>query len=186
MADIGRMKTYSKAEYYAGQHRRMYVYGSAALQPETVPKQIEKPKKQIEKPKKQSAKARRQVRKNRKRAQSITPVYAVFLTGAAIFAVCISVMFLQLQAEVVSRSENITALQEKLSNLTEENDTAYRSAEDAVNLEEVRDKAINEFGMVYAAQGSVVEYTGPESDSVTQYSDIPKDGVLAKSKDVSE
>ena len=45
MADIGRMKTYNKAEYYAGQHRRMYVYGSAALQPETVPKQIEKPKK---------------------------------------------------------------------------------------------------------------------------------------------
>ena len=111
MADIGRMKTYSKAEYYAGQHRRMYVYGSAALQPETVPKQIEKPKKQ-------SAKASRQVRKNRKRAQSISPVYAVFLTGAAIFAVCISVMFLQLQAEVVSRSENITALQEELSNLT--------------------------------------------------------------------
>lgn len=182
MADIGRMKTYSKAEYYAGQHRRMYVYGSAALQPETVPKQIEKPKK----PKKQNAKASRQVSKNRKRAQSISPVYAVFLTGAAIFAVCISVMFLQLQAEVVSRSENITALQEELSNLTEENDTAYRSAEDAVNLEEVRDKAINEFGMVYAAQGSVVEYTGPESDSVTQYSDIPKDGVLAKSKDVSE
>ena len=81
MADIGRMKTYNKAEYYAGQHRRMYVYGSAALQPEAVPKQIQKPKKQ-------SVKASRQVRKNRKRAQSISPVYAVFLTGAAIFAVC--------------------------------------------------------------------------------------------------
>ena len=40
MADIGRMKTYSKAEYYAGQHRRMYVYGSAALQPETVQKLV--------------------------------------------------------------------------------------------------------------------------------------------------
>ena len=74
MADIGRMKTYNKAEYYAGQHRRMYVYGSAALQPEAVPKQIQKPKKQ-------SVKASRQVRKNRKRAQSISPVYAVFLTG---------------------------------------------------------------------------------------------------------
>ena len=123
MADIGRMKTYNKAEYYAGQHRRMYVYGSAALQPEAVPKQIQKPKKQ-------SVKASRQVRKNRKRAQSISPVYAVFLTGAAIFAVCISVMFLQLQAEVVSRSENITALQEELSNLTEENDTAYRNAQE--------------------------------------------------------
>lgn len=171
---------YNKTKYHAGQHGKMYVYGSAALQPEAVPQRVQEPKKQS------STKASRQVRKNRKRAQSISPVYAVFLTGAAVFAVCVSVMFLQLQSEVVSRSENITALQEKLSNLTEENDTAYRTAEDSVNLEEVRDKAINELGMVYAAQGSVVEYTGPESDSVTQYSDIPEDGVLAKSKDVSE
>ncbi len=87
------------------------------------------------------------MKKNRRRALNISPVYAGFLTVAAIFAVCISVVFLQLQSELVRRSENITALQEEFSNLTEENDTAYRSAEDAVNLQEVRDKAINEFGM---------------------------------------
>ena len=79
----------------------------------------------------------------------------------------------------ISREKALNALNSQV--LDELNETL-----DAVNLEEVRDKAINEFGMVYAAQGSVVEYTGPESDSVTQYSDIPKDGVLAKSKDVSE
>ncbi len=183
MAEVRRTRTYHKTKYHAGQHGKMYVYGSAALQPEAVPQRVQEPRK---KEQSTGVKASRQVRKNRKRAQSIGPVYAAFLTGAAIFAVCVSVMFLQLQSEVVNRSEHITALQEELANLTEENDTAYRSAEDSVNLEEVRDKAINELGMVYAAQGSVVEYNGPESDSVTQYSDIPEDGVLAKSKDVSE
>lgn len=181
MADVRRTMMYNKTKYRAGQHGKMYVYGSAALQPEAVPQRVQEPEKVP-----QHVKASRQVRKNRKRAQSIGPVYAVFLTGAAVFAVCVSVMFLQLQSEVVSRSENITALQEKLSDLTEENDTAYRAAEDSVNLEEVRDKAINELGMVYAAQGRVVEYTAPKNDTVTQYSDIPEDGVLAKSKDMSE
>ena len=40
--------------------------------------------------------------------------------------------------------------------------------------------------MVYAAQGNVVEYESPTSDYVKQYNDIPSDGVLAKSRDVSD
>lgn len=87
---------------------------------------------------------------------------------------------------MVSRSENISALQEELADLTEENDTAYNAAEDSVNLEEIRDKAMNEMGMVYASQGNVIEYKSPTSDYVKQYSDIPSDGVLAKSKDVTD
>ena len=84
----------------------------------------------------------------------------------------------------MSRSENITALQQELTDLTEANDTAYNAATDSVNLEEVRSKAMNELGMVYAAQGTVIEYDSPTSDYVKQYSDIPKDGVLAQSKNV--
>lgn len=159
---------------------QMYVYGSAVPQPEVSPGKV------WEREPGRDVTTSRQVRKNRKRARSISPAYAAFLTGAAVFAVFICVMFLKLQTEIVNRSENITALQEELADLTEENDTAYQAAEDSVNLEEVRAKAINELGMVYAAQGSVVEYTGPESDSVTKYSDIPEDGVLAKSRDMSE
>jgi len=53
-----------------------------------------------------------------------------------------------------------------------------------VNLETVRDRAMNEMGMVYAAQGTIVEYDSPEGDYVKQYNDIPESGVLAKSSDV--
>ena len=120
----------------------------------------------------------------RNRAMSISPAYAVFLTAAAVCAVLICVLYLNLQSEVVSRSENVTAMQEQLADLTEANNTAYNSAADSVNLETVRDRAMNEMGMVYAAQGTIVEYDSPEGDYVKQYNDIPESGVLAKSSDV--
>ena len=66
----------------------------------------------------------------------------------------------------------------------ESNDTAHQAAEDSVNLESVREKAMNEMGMVYESQGKVIHYQSPTSDYVKQYDNIPEDGVLAQSKDV--
>ena len=110
---------------------------------------------------------------------------AVFLVAAAFCAVFLCVMYLRLQSEVVNHSENLTTLQEDLANLTEANNTAYNAAEDSVNLEEVRDKAMNEMGMVYESQGTVIEYESPASGYVKQYDSIPEDGVLAQSQDIS-
>ena len=148
-----------------------YVYGNTVRQAETLPRKTKSPYSQ-------------RVVKNRNRAMSISPAYAVFLTAAAVCAVLICVLYLNLQSEVVSRSENVTAMQEQLADLTEANNTAYNSAADSVNLETVRDRAMNEMGMVYAAQGTIVEYDSPEGDYVKQYNDIPESGVLAKSSDV--
>lgn len=158
----------------------MYVYGNTVRQAEALPRRTPETRPVREK------RTSRQVRKNRRRALSIDPAYAGFLAVAAICAVLICVCYLRLQSDIVSRSENITALQEQLAELTEENDTAYHAAEDSVNLEEVRNKAVNELGMVYSAQGRVVEYESPTSDYVKQYNDIPEDGILAKSMDMSE
>ncbi len=110
----------------------------------------------------------------------MNPVYMGFLTIAAICAVIVCVIYLQLQTNIVQRSENITALQQELSDLTEQNDTAYNAAVDSVNLQDIKEKAMNELGMVYAADGNVVEYDSPTSDYVKQYDEIPSDGVVAK------
>ncbi|MBO5461392.1 MAG: hypothetical protein J5983_06325 [Ruminococcus sp.] len=160
--------------------RQMYVYGNTAYQADVMPQRV--PEYQPERKNKTS----RQVRKNRNRALSISPSYAGFLVIAAVVAVFICVSYLQLQSEIVNRSENITALQEELVALTEANDSAYQAAEDSVNLETVRNIAVNELGMVYAAQGRVTEYSSPESSYVKQYNEIPQDGVLAKSANVSQ
>lgn len=168
-----------RSDYRGRNQRPFYVYGNTVRQAEPVPAQ--RPKARPTEPKRTS----RQVVKNRNRAMSISPAYAVFLTIAAVCAVFVCVLYLSLQSEVVNRSENVTALQEELATLTEENDTRYNAAADSVNLEEVRDKAMNEMGMVYASEGTVVEYERTSGDYVRQYSDIPEDGVLAKSDDAS-
>ena len=150
-----------------------YVYGNTVRQAETLPRKTKSPYSQQ---REQTKRTSSRVVKNRNRAMSISPAYAVFLTAAAVCAVLICVLYLNLQSEVVSRSE--------LADLTEANNTAYNSAADSVNLETVRDRAMNEMGMVYAAQGTIVEYDSPEGDYVKQYNDIPESGVLAKSSDV--
>ena len=110
-----------------------YVYGNTVRQAETLPRKTKSPYSQQ--------------REQTKRTSSRV------LTAAAVCAVLICVLYLNLQSEVVSRSENVTAMQEQLADLTEANNTAYNSAADSVNLETVRDRAMNEMGMVYAAKG---------------------------------
>ncbi len=159
---------------------QFYVYGNVVRQAEPLPKRMPETRPE------QRRQMSRQVAKNRHRAKSISPAYAVFLAAAAVCAVLVCMVYLSLQSEVVSRSENVTAMQEQLADLTEANDTAYNAAADSVNLVTVRDRAMNELGMVPEAEGSVVEYDSPAEEYVKQYSDIPESGVLAKSSDASK
>lgn len=167
---------YKRMNRMTSRHEQAYVYGNTVRQPEVLPKRVRR--ELPVQPKRTSS----QVNRNRRRAMSMSPAYTVFLTTATICAVLICVAYLKLQSDVVNRGENVSKLQESLGNLTEENDTAYNAASDSVNLEEVRTKAMSEMGMVYAVQGNVVEYASPTSNYKKQYSDIPTDGVVTKSK----
>lgn len=122
----------------------------------------------------------RQVKKNRRQALHMNPVYVMFLATAAVVALAVCVWYLQVCSELTRRSEHITAMQEELADAREENTTRYNSIMDSVNLEEVRDRAIGELGMVYANADQIVEYQNPVSDYVKQYQEIPKDGVVAQ------
>ena len=82
---------------------------------------------------------------------------------------------------MTQRSKRVTALQEKLADLKEENTTKYNAVVDSVNLDEVRERAINQLGMTYATPDQIVEYDNPAADYVKQYDNIPESGVLAQS-----
>lgn len=160
------------AETYTG--RQAYQYGNVATQPEYAPRRHESPAK----PKKQVS---NQVRRNRKQALIMNRTYVVFLAVAAVLALIVCVNYVKLQSSITSRSKHITARQEELANLKEENTTRYNAVMDSVNLEEVREKAEGELGMVYASPEQIIEYEDPATDYVKQYEDIPEDGVLAQS-----
>ena len=127
----GKRTTYRRQSHTENRYGQFYVYGNVVHQPKVLPNQ-EKQAVEV-RPKKRASS---QVKKNRRRALDMSPVYTGFLTMAAICAVIICVVYLQLQAELVQRSENITALQSELADLTEANDTAYNAATDSVNLQE--------------------------------------------------
>ena len=177
----GKRTTYRRQSNTGNRSGQFYVYGNVAHQPKVLPNQ-EKQAVEV-RPKKRTSS---QVKKNRNRALGINMAYAVFLSAAAVVAVFSCVFYLRLQSDIVNSAETVTALQEELNVLTEENDTAYQAAEDSVDLEEVRRRAVNDLGMVYAAQGSVVEYESPAEDYVKQYNEIPESGILAKSGDADQ
>ena len=136
---------------------QMYVYGNVVTKPAYEPRRHEK---SPERPVKRTS---RQVRRNRRQALHM----------------CVN--YVQLQSRITSRSKNITAMQEELADMKEENNTKYNAIMDSVNLDEIRDKAQTDLGMVYASPQQVVEYDNPATDYVKQYESIPEDGVLAQS-----
>ncbi len=157
----------------------MYVVGNAVRMPEAVPENV---------PEGRPGQDRERERKKRiaRRAMWANFTYGIFLAVAVVIVVASCAGYLRLRSEVLSRSENISGLQTELAELTELNDTAYQAAEDSVNLEAIRNRAVHELGMVHSSQGQVVEYERITGDTVKQYDDIPEDGVLAKSGNYTE
>lgn len=156
-------------------NRGTYIYGNTVRQAEVMPR-----RRDYEEAPVREREVSRQVKKNRRQALHMNPVYVMFLATAAVVALAVCVWYLQVCSELTRRSEHITAMQEELADAREENTTRYNSIMDSVNLEEVRDRAIGELGMVYANADQIVEYQNPVSDYVKQYQEIPKDGVVAQ------
>lgn len=153
---------------------QMYVYGNVVAKPAYEPERRERDPQR-------TRRVSRQVKQNRKKAMGMNQGYVLFLAIAAILALVVCVNYVKLQSKITSRSKNIAVLQEELADLKEENNTRYNSVMDSVNLDEVRERAQNSLGMVYASSDQVVEYVSPSADYVKQYEGIPKDGVLAQS-----
>ena len=147
-----------------------YVSGNVVRKEATVaPKQV------------QQREVSQRVRSNRNKAMHMNRGYVTFLAVAAIVTLFTCVQYLQLQSDITSRSKHITSLQQELSAAKEANTTKYNSIMNSMNLEQIRDIAMNEFGMVYADEDQVVKYQSPTGKSVMQYASIPGSGIVASS-----
>ncbi len=85
------------------------------------------------------------------------------------------VNYLQLQAETTSRIKNIAALELQLEELKKENNDNYTRIMTSVDLDYIKDVAINELGMVYATEDQVILYENKTRDYVRQNGEIPEE-----------
>lgn len=116
----------------------------------------------------------RTARRNQERALQMSRGYVAFLSVAALVTACISAAYIQLQSDVTGRQKNIAALESQIANLKADNDATTKRIDTMVNLDAVKDAAINQLGMVYAKADQIIYYSVDNDDYMNQYGEIPK------------
>ena len=102
-------------------------------------------------------KRRRAAARNQAKALRMSKSYVVFLTMA-----------------VTARMKKIASLESQVTDLKADNDEAYKRINTAVDLDAIKEKAINELGMFYATQDQIVYYSVDKTDYMNQYNEIPQ------------
>lgn len=116
------------------------------------------------------------------RVQYVNVLYTIFLVAASCMVLWSCIRYLQLQEETTSRVKHIASLEMELEELRKENDDHYTRIMTSVDLDYIKDVAINELHMVYADADQVILYDGGTRDYVRQNGEIPqKEASLADS-----
>lgn len=144
---------------------RTEVQGNVVRQLYAVPNRLEKVDGPVAVP--------RRSRKPERNTLSIP--YCIFLAVACVLTLSLGAYYLEQQALSTSSQKKIASLESELAELKKVNADDLNRIETSVNLEEIRDIAINELGMVYATQENVVLYKNTTQNYVSQYSDVPQE-----------
>lgn len=141
-----------------------YIDGTAARQLDVRRAIEEEPKRQLS----------HGTRKNRERAHHMNFGYVLFLALAMLVAGYILIGYIQVQADLTAQLEQIASLESELNYLRLYNEDELARINSNINLEEIKQVAIGELGMVYAEEGQILFYENEGSDYVRQIADIPK------------
>ena len=111
-------------------------------------------------------------RRNRARARSINLRSVAFLAAGIVVVAASCTFLIKSQAALGYAKKQVAALSDELIELKDTNDAKELRIERSVDIEAIRDKAINEFGMVYPSVDQVVNYSVDTSDYMEQYADV--------------
>lgn len=153
--------------------KNYYVGGNTVRELEAPVRKPRESAEEIER-RKREQRRRRAAERNRSRALGMSRGYVIFLTLGVLAMAYACVMWVQLQSDVTTHMRNIASLQSQVNSLRADNDEKYKRITTSVDLNKVKEKAINELGMSYPTQEQVVYFTIENSNFMDQYSDIPK------------
>lgn len=82
--------------------------------------------------------------------------------------------YIKLQSDVTARMKAIARLESQITDLKADNDEAYKRINTTIDLDGIRNTAINELGMFYATEDQIVYYSVDRNDYMNQYTEIPQ------------
>lgn len=148
----------------ANDRRRYYVQGNTVRKPDAVREIERQPQKKIS----------HTARKNRERAKHMSAGYVLFLCMALVVTGITLINYIGLQSDITNSVKHISTLEKQLNNLKLANDEEYSRITSSVNLEEIRNIAIQELGMQYAEEWQIIPFESRNNDYVKQMADIPQ------------
>ena len=155
-------------------NKKYYVNGNTARQLNAQPvrkERIDRTKIEEERLKKSRRDA---ARRNRERAMYMSPTRVMFLSACVGLSVFAAVSLVQIQAQTTQRMKHIASLESQLTDLRADNDAKYKEIVTSVDLNYIKDVAINELGMTYASEEQVVYFSIENENFMDQYNDIPE------------
>lgn len=146
----------------SGQYER-YVYdGNAVRKIQAIPQEI---------PERRTVS--RTTTRNRAKAKSMSRGYVVFLTAVSIAALFMCVRYLHLKSEITTQIKQIAVLESNISQLKADNDALYNSVLASVDLEYIKNVAMNRLDMDYPGEDQIYQFDTAGNSYVRQYRNVP-------------
>ena len=102
--------------------------------------------------------ARIAARRNQQKALQMSPGYVAFLAAAMAAMVGVCGVYLKLQSDIANRMKTVAALENQVTDLKTDNDATLKRINTSIDLESVKNTAINELGMVYPGREQIVYF----------------------------
>ena len=151
-----------------------FVNGRTVRQIEAQPVRRERIDRTKIKEEQQKKRRRNAAKRNRARALHMSRGYVAFLTLCVGIIAYAAVSLVQIQSQVTQRMERIAALESQITDLKADNDARYKEIVTSVDLDYIKDVAMNQLGMKYPTEDQIYYYTVENNNFMDQYSDIPE------------
>lgn len=164
-------------ETRTGTRNEYYIDGNTVRRSQTAPdysqvERIRRERKEREKEEELRQK-RRAARRNQEQALRMSRSYVFFLTLAVTLFGVVAGTYIKIQSDVTARMHTIASLESQIADLKADNDEAYKRINTSIDLDSVKNTAMNELGMSYAKESQIIYYTVGDEDYMNQYSEIP-------------
>ena len=116
----------------------------------------------------------KKVRKNREKVLSMNFPYLVVLSVAMVVVLALCANYISVQSRLTSTIKEAQKNESNLEKLKGENDSAENMIATYLDLDHIKDVAMNKLGMVYAKKNQVITYEKTENEYVRQFDEIPR------------
>ena len=120
-------------------------------------------------------KTRVEQKRARALARSMSPGYVLVLASVCVITLFLCIHYLQLRSEVINQSETIAVMESSLNRMKADNDAFENQLEASVNMADIKDTALNRFGLHYASESQIRYYNADNESYVRQYRPVPGD-----------